>query len=243
MKRFLQPLVLGFTISIGLHPAIAASAPKKGEREPKSPEAKVRFVGKGEILSYDEGKEIVIHVTSGFDKGEKLKLAIGNGQWPHLGSVFYEVIFSPPSGYENDFPVHSPMKPDRVKAGQEVWFALEGMSAKSLQLYQVACRIPSPTPAQFNDTVRNSVMLRESRNQEQIARDYQCRLIESPRGSGDYPDDPSLLEKYVPKDSIFPDRLDIKGPPPNHDGYGKGLKSSDVYDNGIGSAGRNRREK
>jgi hypothetical protein len=254
MKTFVLPIVMSLALVTGLQTATAASDQKKaeraaanadtkGERAPKNPEAKVRFVGKGEIASYVEGQEIVIHATGGYGKGEKLKLAIGNGQWPHLGSVFYEVIFTPPAGYENDFPIHSPMKPDRVKAGHEVWFALEGTSAQSLQLYQIACRISSPNPAQFNATVRNAVMLREARNQEQIARDYQCRLIESPKGSGEYPDDPTLLEHYVPQNSISSDRLSIKTPPPNHDGYGKGLKSSDVYENGIGSQGRNRQPK
>ena len=134
------------------------------------------------------------------------------------------------------------MKPDTVKAGQHIWFAREGLTLQSLQLYQVAIDIPTKTPAQFNAVVRNAVKLAPSAKQPEIAADYQCRLIESPKGSDAYPDDPDLLEKYVQANSIFPDRLDVKAPPPGHDGYGKGLKSSDVYANGIGSANRDRKK-
>jgi len=212
-------------------------AAEKEERGPKSPEAKVRVTGKGRVLAYTAGSEIVIQ-TEGADKGHKLKLAIPQGKWPHLGSVFFEVIFMPPKGYEEDFPVHSPMRPETLPVGSEVWYALEGTDKDSLQLYQVACHMPTSTIAQFNAVVRNAVKLRESRKQEEIARDYQCRLIESPKNPGNYPDDPAMLEKYVVADSLFPDRLDVKAPPPGHKGYGKGLKSSDVYANGVGSADR-----
>ena len=159
------------------------------------------------------------------------------------GSVFFEGRFEPPEGIKGDFPVHLPIKPDAVHEDQETWFALEGMSQSSLQLYQIAVRIPTKTLAEFNALVRDAVKLRESRKQPEIAYDYQCRLIESPPGSGQYPDDPKLLERDVQPASIFPDRLDIMGPPPGHVGYGKGLKSSDVYENGIGAADRNRQQK
>lgn len=214
-----------------------AAEKEKEERGPKSPEAKVRVTGKGRVLAYTAGSEIVIQ-TEGADKGRKLKLAIPQGKWPHLGSVFFEVIFMPPKGYDEDFPVHSPMRPETLPVGSEVWYALEGADKDSLQLYQVACHVPTSTIAQFNAVVRNAVKLREARKQEEIARDYQCRLIESPKNPGNYPDDPAMLEKYVVADSIFADRLDIKAPPAGHKGYGKGLKSSDVYANGVGSADR-----
>ncbi len=215
-----------------------AAEKEKEERGPKSPEAKVRVTGKGRVLAYTPGSEIVIQTEGGAEKGRKLKLAIPQGKWPHLGSVFFEVIFLPPKAYEEDFPVHSPMRPETLPVGSEVWYALEGVSADSLQLYQVACHLPTSTPAQFNAVVRNAVKLREARKQEEIARDYQCRLIESPKNPGNYPDDPALLERYVSADAIFPDRLDVKAPPPGHKGYGKGLKSSDVYANGVGAADR-----
>jgi len=75
---------------------------------------------------------------SGGDAGNKLEFTIPQGPWPHLGSVFFEVIFVPPPGYERDFPVHSPMREDSVQPGQPVWFAQEGLSRKSLELYQLA---------------------------------------------------------------------------------------------------------
>lgn len=215
-----------------------AAEKEKEERGPKSPEAKVRVTGKGRVVAYTPGSEIVIQTEGGAEKGRRLKLAIPQGKWPHLGSVFFEVIFMPPKSFDEDFPVHSPMRPETLPVGSEVWYALEGTSADALQLYQVACHLPTPTVAQFNAVVRNAVKLREARKQEEIARDYQCRLIESPKNPGNYPDDPALLEKYVAADSIFADRLDIKAPPAGHKGYGKGLKSSDVYANGVGSADR-----
>ncbi len=221
----------------------SVSHAEKKEREAKSPEANVRVTGNGEIVSYEEGKHIAIRVTSGHGEGKKLGFEIPHGEWPHLGSVCFEVIFEPPPGFEKDFPLHSPMKPGMVREGQEAWFALEGKAHDSLQLYQIACRVRTHTPAQFNAVVRNAVKLRESRKQPEIARDYQCRLIEHPAGSGNYPDDPALLERFVQADSIFADRLDVKAPPPGHEGYGKGLKSSDVYAGGIGSAARNREKK
>lgn len=230
-------LLLVAWLSRGTLPAHAKGRPAK------SPEAKVRVTERGEVVSYTPQKEITIRVTSGEDKGQHLKLEIGQGDWPHLGSVFFEAIFEPPEGYEKDFPVHSPMKPDKVKVGHKVWFALEGPAHKSLQLYQIAVHIPTKTPAEFNAVVRNAVKLRESRKQPEIARDYQCRLIESPRRSGTYPDDPTLLERFVRPDSIFADRLEVKAPPPGREGYGKGLKSSDVYENGVGSAERRRPKK
>ena len=235
--RYFVILVLAAMFpSLPLHAA-------KAKRGPKSPEARVRVTGKGKIVAYAEGKHIAIHVTSGADKGKKVGFTIPQGQWPHLGSVFYEAIFMPPKGAKHDFPVHSPMKADMIRAGQEAWFALEGSSKASLQLYQVACRIPTGTPGQYNALVRNAVKLRESRNQPEIARDYQCRLIESPAGSGRYPDDPSLLQRYVQPGSIFPDRLEVKAPPAGHQGHGQGLKSSDVYAKGIGGADRREKKK
>lgn len=218
--------------------SLAAAEPKgekpDKERAPKSPEAKIRVTEKGDVLSYVLNKELTVQPTTGAEKGHKLKMEIGRAEWPHLGSVFYEVIFEPPEGFEKDFPVHSPLKPEKVEPGQKIWFAREGASLESLQLYQIAVYIKPKTPAEYNAVVRNSVKIRESRGQTEIAHDYQCRLIESPKGSGQYPDDPTLLERFVPADQISPDRLTVKAPPPNHDGYGKGLKSSDVYANGVG---------
>ncbi len=222
----------------GLVCGLSAAEKDKEERGPKSPEAKVRVTGKGHVLAYTPGSEIVIQTMGAGEKGKKLKLAIPQGKWPHLGSVFFEVIFMPPKGFEEDFPVHSPMKPETLTVGSEIWYALEGMNQESLQLYQIACHVPTTTAAQFNAVVRNAVKLRESRQQEEIARDYQCRLIEAPAGSGQYPDDPAMLSHYVVPDSIYANRLEIKAPPAGHKGYGRGLKSSDVYANGVGSADR-----
>ncbi len=123
------------------------------------------------------------------------------------------------------------MRPEAGAEGMEVWYALEGLNHANLQLYQVACHIESGSAAQFNAVVRNAVKLREARKQPEIARDYQCRLIEASRGSGRYPDDAVLLSKYVRPESMFADRLDIKAPPCGQKGYGKGLKSSDVCAN------------
>jgi hypothetical protein len=120
---------------------------------------------------------------------------------------------------------------------------LEGANAENLQLYQIACRVESDNAARFNAVVRNAVKLRETRAQPEIARDYQCRLIEAPKGSGNYPDDPALLSKYVKANAISADRLDVKAPPPGRNGYGKGLKSSDVYANGVGAPERRKEGK
>lgn len=220
------------------------AAGEKEDRGPKSPEAKVRVTGKGHIVKYKPGEEIVIRVDGGRGKSNRLRLAIPHSaEWPHLGSVFFEVIFDPPPSIEGNFPVHSPMRPESVAVGMEVWYALEGLSDDSLQLYQVACRVESESAARFNAVVRNAVKLRESRKQPEIARDYQCRLIEAPKGGGNYPDDPALLTKYVKPSAIYADRLDVKAPPPGRNGYGKGLKSSDVYANGVGAPGRRKEGK
>lgn len=211
------------------------------ERGPKSPEARVRVTGKGRVVGFQPGKEIVIRTEGAKGEDRRLKLTIPHSAaWPHLGSVFFEAIFEPPAHCRGNFPVHSPMRPEAVAEGMEVWYALEGLNHANLQLYQVACHIESGSAAQFNAVVRNAVKLREARKQPEIARDYQCRLIEAPRGSGRYPDDEALLTKYVRPEAIFVDRLEIKTPPPGQKGYGKGLKSSDVYANGIGAPERRR---
>lgn len=244
-------LLLFVAICLSL-PTSATAAGKPGkedkkdkeERGPKSPEAKVRVTGTGHIVEYKPGKEIVIRTETAKGKHERLKLEIPQtAQWPHLGSVFFEAIFEPPANCKGNFPVHSPMRPESVAEGMEVWYALEGLSTASLQLYQVACHVNSGNASQFNAVVRNAVKLRESRNQPEIARDYQCRLIEAPKGSGNYPDDPALLSKHVRPESISADRLEVKTPPPGRNGYGKGLKSSDVYANGIGAAERRKESK
>jgi hypothetical protein len=238
-------------LALGCLTLLATAAPAgkvekadQEERGPKSPEAKVRVTGKGRIVEYKEGESIVIRVEGGKGEARKLRLAIPRtATWPHLGSVFFEVIFDPPANIEGDFPVHSPMRPEAVAEGMEVWYALEGPNAENLQLYQVACRVDSESAARFNAVVRNAVKLRESRDQPEIARDYQCRLIEAPKGSGNYPDDPALLNKYVKANALYADRLDVKTPPPGRHGYGKGLKSSDVYANGVGAPERRKEGK
>jgi hypothetical protein len=233
-------LLLG-GLALGAAPAGKAD---KEERGPKSPEAKVRVTGKGRIVEYKEGEEIVIRTEGAKGEAKKLKFVIPHAAtWPHLGSVFFEVIFDPPATIEGNFPVHSPMRPESVAEGMEVWYALEGANAENLQLYQIACRVESDNAARFNAVVRNAVKLRETREQPEIARDYQCRLIEAPKGSGNYPDDPALLSKYVKANAISADRLDVKAPPPGRNGYGKGLKSSDVYANGVGAPERRKEGK
>ena len=232
------------TLTATAAPAGKADKGDKEERGPKSPEAKVRVTGKGRIVEYKEGEEIVIRIEGAKGEGKKLRFAIPHGAtWPHLGSVFFEVIFDPPENIEGNFPVHSPMRPEAVAEGMEVWYALEGANAESLQLYQIACRVESENAARFNAVVRNAVKLRETRDQPEIARDYQCRLVEAPKGSGNYPDDPALLAKYVKPNAIYADRLDVKAPPPGRNGYGKGLKSSDVYANGVGAPERRKEGK
>lgn len=227
--------------------AAPAGKPEKADKEergPKSPEAKVRVTGKGKIVEYKEGEFIVIRSEAGKGEPKRLRLAIPHtAEWPHLGSVFFEVIFDPPAGIEGNFPVHSPMRPESVAEGMEVWYALEGPHADNLQLYQVACRVESENAARFNAVVRNAVKLRETREQPEIARDYQCRLIEAPKGSGNYPDDPALLNRYVKANAVYADRLEVKSPPPGRNGYGKGLKSSDVYANGVGAPERRKEGK
>lgn len=209
---------------------------EKEDRGPKSPEAKVRVTGNAKVIAYAPNGEIVLQTEGA--KGHRLKFAIPKGNWPHLGSMFFEIIFLPPKGYAEDFPVHSPMRAETLPVGAEVWYALEGLTADTLQIYQIAYRHSSETIGQFNAVVRNAVKLREQRKQEEIARDYQCRLIEAPRNPGNYPDDPALLNKFVLPEAIFADRLDIKAPPAGHKGYGRGLKSSDVYTNGVGATER-----
>ncbi|GBL29392.1 hypothetical protein EMGBS10_05420 [Opitutia bacterium] len=238
-------LTLGcLTLVATAAPAGKAVQAEKEERGPKSPEAKVRVTGKGHIIEYKEGETIVIRTEGAKGEPRKLRLAIPRtATWPHLGSVFFEVIFDPPAHIEGNFPVHSPMRPESVAEGMEVWYALEGPNADNLQLYQVACRVDAESAARFNAVVRNAVKLRESREQPEIARDYQCRLIEAPKGSGNYPDDPALLAKYVKANAIYPDRLDVKAPPSGRNGYGKGLKSSDVYANGVGAPERRKEGK
>ena len=159
----------------------------------------MRVTGKGRVVAYQPGKEIVIRTETAKGEAKRLKLAIPHSaEWPHLGSVFFEAIFEPPANCKGNFPVHSPMRPETVAEGMEVWYALEGVKAESLQLYQIACHLESNNAARFNAVVRNAVKVRESRNQPEIARDYQCRLIEAPKGSGNYPDDPDLLSSSLP---------------------------------------------
>jgi hypothetical protein len=241
--RFLL-VALCLALPFAATPAGKGDKEEKEERGPKSPEAKVRVTGKGRVVAYQPGKEIVIRTETAKGEAKRLKLAIPHSaEWPHLGSVFFEAIFEPPANCKGNFPVHSPMRPETVAEGMEVWYALEGVKAESLQLYQIACHLESNNAARFNAVVRNAVKVRESRNQPEIARDYQCRLIEAPKGSGNYPDDPDLLSKYVRPESIFATRLEVKTPPPGRNGYGKGLKSSDVYANGIGASERRKESK